>query len=67
MCVSKPKPTASQQSGPPTIIDTSAAARDEQSLRRKRSGTANLYKSGSRLGDLGQPSVSVTSLLGQSG
>ena len=50
---------------PPSIIDTSGAQQTEAATRRKRSGMASLYKSGSRMGDVSTPSISVKSLLGQ--
>lgn len=50
---------------PPSIIDTSDASNAEAATRRKRSGIASLYKTGSRLGDMSTPSLSVKSLLGQ--
>jgi hypothetical protein len=63
MCMSKPKASASS-SGPPTIIDTTAAQKSESSLRRQRSGWASMFKTGSRLGDTRQPSLMSKALLG---
>lgn len=61
MCTgSKPKPAAS----PPSIIDGSAAARDEMALRRRRSGSAALNRTGQRFGDISQPSLTLKSLMG---
>lgn len=49
---------------PPTIIDGAAAARDEMSLRRKRSGSRMLNRSGARFGDVSQPTLALKTLMG---
>lgn len=65
MC--KPKmPAVQSVSAPPQIIDTTAAQQAEAATRKRRSGYASLFRTGSRLGDMAQPSVSVRSLLGGS-
>jgi hypothetical protein len=64
VCILSKMAKASQNKPPPTIIDGAAAARDEMALRRKRSGLGRLNSSGTRLGDLGQPSLAVKHLMG---
>lgn len=63
MCMPK-TPKVQATSAPPTIIDTSSAQMSEAATRRKRAGFANLFKTGSRLGDTSSPSLNVKSLLG---
>lgn len=61
MCVgSKPKASGA----PPSVIDGSAAARDELAMRRRRSGYAALNKTGNRFGDISSPSLTLKTLMG---
>lgn len=63
MCMPK-TPKVQSVAAPPQIIDTTSAQQAESATRKRRAGYANLFKTGSRLGDMGQPSISVKSLLG---
>lgn len=69
MCIFGKSQKAQVQSAtatpPPSIIDTTGAQNAEAATRRKRSGMASLYKTGSRMGDVSTPSLSVKQLLGQ--